>query len=134
MTGSRMRQAAVLTAVVSAAFSWACISERVSTGPSLSGECALELRPDVPGSTVIIVKDFTFEPAQVTIKAGARVTWLNCADPSEPAHTSTADQGVWSSPLLPPGESFTHTFIQPGTFAYHCEPHPFMIGTIDVEP
>jgi len=116
-----------------ALFATACFSERAATSPDLSGECRLPLGPNVPGSTVIIVKAFAFEPGQVTIKAGNTVTWLNCADPNEPAHTSTADQGAWSSPLLLPGSSFTHTFAQAGTFPYHCEPHPFMTGTIVVE-
>lgn len=110
----------------------ACFSERAATAPNLSGECRLPLQPNVPGSTVIIIRDFAFEPTQVTIKAGGTVTWLNCADPDEPAHTSTADQGAWSSPLLPPGTSFTRTFPQAGSFPYHCEPHPFMTGTIVV--
>ena len=131
---SSFRKASVLGSLIVVAIFAACVSERVTTAPDLSGQCSLPLQPDVPGSTVVIVKDFAFEPISVTIKAGTSVTCLNCAEEDEPAHTTTADGGAWSSTLLPSGGSFTHTFSQAGSFSYHCEPHPFMTGTIIVEP
>lgn len=67
------------------------------------------------------------------IGVGGTVTWVNCDDPGQPAHTSTADQGAWSSPSLNPGDVFSRAFAQAGTFAYHCEPHPFMTATVIVE-
>lgn len=131
---SSLRNGSVLGSLIAVAIFTACMSERVTTAPDLSGQCSLPLQPNVPGSTVVIVKDFAFEPTAVTIKAGTSVTWLNCAEQDEPAHTTTADDGAWSSPLLLPGASFTQTYPQVGTFSYHCEPHPFMTGTIIVEP
>ena len=59
-----------------------------------------------------------------------RVTWINC---DEDSHTSTADGGQWSSPLLAPGDAFTQAFDAPGELAYHCEPHPFMRARVVVE-
>jgi plastocyanin len=131
---SAFRGTSVIGSLIVVAIFAACMSERVTTAPDLSGQCSLPLQPDVPGSTIVIIKDFAFEPTAVTIKAGTSVTWVNCAEPDEPAHTATADGGTWNSPLLPPGASFTHTFSQAGTFPYHCEPHPFMAGSIVVEP
>jgi plastocyanin len=63
------------------------------------------------------------------VDAGTTVTWLN---DGFQVHTSTADQGEWDSPLLSSGDSFTFTFSQAGTFAFHCTPHPFMTGTVVV--
>ena len=37
------------------------------------------------------------------------------------------------SPFLSPGDAFTRTFETPGEFAYHCEPHQFMVGRVIVE-
>ncbi|MDH3298505.1 MAG: cupredoxin family copper-binding protein [Gemmatimonadota bacterium] len=128
------RSAVTGSLAVLATLAVACVSERGVTAPDLTGECRLPLQPGVPGSTLVIIKDFAFEPAEVTVQAGTTVTWVNCAEPDEPAHTTTADQGAWNSPLLPPGASFTHTFSQAGSFPYHCEPHPFMTGSIVVEP
>jgi amicyanin len=79
---------------------------------------------------VVVVQQFSFQPAEVRVRAGERVTWLNC-DPDP--HTSTADNGEWASPLLAAGQSFTQTFATVGQFDYHCVPHPFMTGRVVVE-
>jgi plastocyanin len=106
-----------------------CFSEhRAPT--AVSGLCNIELGEAFPGSTVVVIRSFTFEPFEVRVRSGERVTWINCD--LEP-HTSTADNGEWASPLLATGQVFTQTFAAVGQFAYHCEPHPFMTGRVIVE-
>ena len=106
-----------------------CFSEhRAPT--AASGVCNIELGEAFPGSTVVLIRSFTFEPFEVRVRPGERVTWINCD--LEP-HTSTADNGEWSSPLLATGQVFTQTFAAVGQFEYHCEPHPFMTGLVIVE-
>jgi len=84
---------------------------------------------------VVVIRDFAFHPAELRVPAGTRVTWVNCERESNgrAAHTSTADAGRWSSPLLAFQARYTTTLTEPGTFAYHCEPHPSMRGTVVVE-
>jgi plastocyanin len=106
-----------------------CFSER-EAATSVEGVCSLELGEGVPGSTLVIVRDFTFTPAEVRVRPGERVTWVNC---DRDAHTSTADGGEWASPLLAEGQGFTQTFGAAGEFDYFCEPHPFMTGRVIVE-
>jgi plastocyanin len=67
----------------------------------------------------------------LTILPGTQVTWTNQDDIP---HTATADDGLWDSGLLQPGESFSFTFTGGGTFAYHCNIHgaAMMSGTIIV--
>ncbi len=77
----------------------------------------------------ISVVDFAFEPGTVSVPAGATVTWTNTG--SRP-HTVTADDGSFDSGRLDPGEQFSQTFDQPGTFTYHCGFHPEMQGSIVV--
>ncbi len=108
----------------------ACFSERDATAPPAEGVCSLPVGEDVPGSTLVIVRAFTFTPSELRVRAGTRVTWVNC-DPD--SHTSTADGAQWSSPLLATGDAFTHTFDAAGDFPYHCEPHPFMTARVIVE-
>lgn len=48
-------------------------------------------------------------------------------------HSAMAKPGGFSSPLLPKGASWSHTFNDAGEFAYHCHPHPDMQGTISVK-
>jgi plastocyanin len=77
----------------------------------------------------ISVVDFAFEPGTVSVPVGATVTWTNTG--ARP-HTVTADDGTFDSGRLDPGEQFSQTFDQPGTFAYHCGFHPEMQGSIVV--
>lgn len=108
----------------------ACFSDHSPIEPDLA-DCNLPIDGDVVGSTVVVVRDYEFVPASVTVAAGTRVTWVNCG-PNE-VHTSTADGGQWDSGSLAPGQVYTRTFGQAGDFAYHCTPHPFMEGTVVVQ-
>lgn len=49
------------------------------------------------------------------------------------SHTWTSTDQVFHSGTLGPGEEFLHTFDQPGTFAYFCQIHPEMTGSITIE-
>ena len=110
-----------------------CVSDR-STGPAadLTG-CDVNLPASAFGSTIVVIRNFTFNPAQVRVKAGSKVTWVNCEPPGTDAHTSTADGGAWNSQFLAPGATFTREYGAAGTFPYHCDPHPGMKASIIVE-
>jgi len=131
---ARLPVQGTLLIVLAAALVGACFSERSATAPSLGGECRVPLTADLLGATVIILRDFSFQPPEIRVKQGGKVIWVNCSDPGDPAHTSTADGGAWDSPTIAPGETFGRTFDQTGSFGYHCTPHPFMTGTVVVEP
>ena len=78
------------------------------------------------------IKSFSFQPASITVPAGGTVTWIN-RDPV--AHTVTADDGSFKSPRIAGnGGKFERTFSEPGTYKYHCTPHPSMKGEIVVTP
>jgi plastocyanin len=110
-----------------------CFSERAS-GPNTDlAACSANLPSDAFGSTIVIIRDFQFTPAQVRVRPGTKVTWVNCGAAGTDAHTSTSDAGLWNSPLLAPGQTFTQTYATVGAFPYHCIPHPGMLGTVTVE-
>jgi plastocyanin len=71
----------------------------------------------------------TFAPNRIEIAAGTTVMWTN-TDPL--VHTITADDKSWDSGAIEPGQTSSHTFTQPGEFAFHCTPHPFMKGVLVV--
>ena len=103
-----------------------CLSERASgPGVDLAG-CSAQLPSEAFGSTIVIIRNFAFEPAAVRVRPGTKVTWVNCEPAGTPSHTSTANAGSWNSPLLAPGATYTQGFAAIGAFAYHCEPHPGM--------
>ena len=58
------------------------------------------------------------------------IAWTNN---DQMAHSVTADDGAWDSGLIEPGTTWRHTFEQPGTYNFHCTPHPFMKGVVTVK-
>jgi plastocyanin len=110
----------------------ACFSEHTPAGPDNSLLCSNPGGSVVNGSTLVTIRSFAFETQNVQVPAGGSVTWVNC-ESSAVSHTSTSDQGAWNSSLLAPGDAFTQSFDTPGIYSYHCEPHPFMTGTVTVQ-
>jgi plastocyanin len=76
------------------------------------------------------IDNFTFNPQQITVKAGTTVTWVNHDDIP---HTATSKTGVFKSKALDTDDKFSFTFATPGSYPYFCALHPHMTGTIVVE-
>lgn len=95
----------------------------------------------------ITIRDFSFSPSTLTVKAGTTVEWLNDGPSS---HTTTSDAALWDSGSLNPpsgtgaysggsGGTFSYTFMTPGTYTYHCSLHPptlypAFVGSVVVTP
>ena len=75
----------------------------------------------------VTIKNFKFSPSPLKVKAGTKVTVKN-ADST--THTFTADKGAFDTGDIDSGSSAAVTIKKPGTYAYHCEIHSFMKGTI----
>jgi plastocyanin len=84
---------------------------------------------NAPVDPALTISDFQFTPSTITVRIGEAITWTNNG-PS--AHTATARDGSFDSGTLQRGQSASHTFTHPGTFAYYCRIHPFMHGTVVV--
>jgi plastocyanin len=80
-------------------------------------------------SITAVVQDFMFRPARLEIPAGTTVVWTNGG---QVLHTVTAEGGSFDSGPIEPGERRGITFSRPGTFPFHCTPHPFMRGEVVV--
>ena len=79
----------------------------------------------------VVIQNFRFKPANITIKRGTKVRWIN---KDSTAHTATANNGrSFDSGRLGKGQRYTHTFKSAGKKRYHCEPHPHMRGTVVVK-
>lgn len=79
----------------------------------------------------ISIQSFAFLPGITRVKVGATVTWTNL---DSIGHTVTVDSGTGpSSGTLQRGQSYSYTFTQAGSYAYHCSIHPEMRGTIVVQ-
>src|SRR5215212_6678146 len=79
----------------------------------------------------VLIQNFSFKPANITIKRGTKVIWINR---DSTAHTATANNGrSFDSGRLGPGQRFSHTFKRAGKKSYHCEIHPDMRGSVVVK-
>jgi plastocyanin len=86
--------------------------------------------PPGGSSTAVRIKNFAYAPATLTVKSGASVTFTNSDGTN---HTATATGGgAFDTGTIAPGASKTVSLNTPGTFAYVCNFHPFMHGTIRV--
>lgn len=85
---------------------------------------------EAPCDGDVCLSGIQFVPGDLTVAAGDSVTWESVDSPD---HTVTADDGAFDSGTISNGDTFEQTFDEAGEFAYHCEIHPSMTGTISVE-
>ncbi|MBK5092505.1 MAG: cupredoxin family copper-binding protein [Actinobacteria bacterium] len=83
--------------------------------------------PITPTSSVIKIKDFAFDPAEITVAPGTSVTWINEDSTVHTITTTTFDSGE-----IKPNEQYKFTFGTPGTYDYVCSIHPSMKGKVIV--
>ena len=88
--------------------------------------------PALPGRNTVVrasMREMSFRPLRIEVAAGATVAWTNS---DALVHTVTSDDGRWSSGSIDPGATWRRRFDRPGTYAFHCTPHPFMKGVVVV--
>jgi plastocyanin len=94
--------------------------------------CAAQTNAAAPVETaeVSMPPSYQFEPAAIQVPAGTTVTWRNS---DHFTHSVNVTGGGFEFLNLPPGQSGTLTFEQPGTYAYVCTYHAQdMQGTVIV--
>ena len=96
-------------------------TESTESEPAPSGEAAK--------SEKVEIVEFTYQPDPVVVQAGGKVIWQN---QDAAPHTATADDESWDTGTIEKGKLGSETFKEPGTFAYFCEIHPDMRGTVEV--
>ena len=93
---------------------------------------ACVIAPSVAQNRVVpvTIDNFVFEPARLTVKAGATVTWTNRDDIP---HTVASKDRLFKSKALDTDDTYSFTFTTPGEYSYFCSLHPHMTATIVVE-
>jgi plastocyanin len=127
----RIRRTAALAAVAAAAALLVAGCSSSSSDSSSSGSTTTAAGSSSAGANAISIKNFAFNPAELRVKVGDKITVSN--DDST-THTMSADDtstGV-DTGNISPGSSKTVTFTKPGTFVYHCHIHSSMTGTVTV--
>ncbi|MEW5996563.1 MAG: plastocyanin/azurin family copper-binding protein [Candidatus Micrarchaeota archaeon] len=82
------------------------------------------------GDVTVYIRNFEFVPAEVTVRQGNAVFWVN----EDGVPHTVRMIGVIDSPYIAKGGGpYWHTFTEdPGTYEYSCAPHPYMHGTVIV--
>src|SRR5690242_11904644 len=79
----------------------------------------------------IEIKDFAFNPQNITVKSGQKITWINRDE--EPHTIVSVGKKFQRSPGLDTDQEFSIIAGAPGTYEYFCSVHPKMTGTIIVK-
>ena len=77
----------------------------------------------------VTIDNFTFSPAELTVKVGTTVTWKNQDDVPH----IVVSAGKFRSKALDTDDSYSFTFTGEGDYTYFCSLHPHMTGVIKVE-
>ncbi len=117
-----MKLAVLFLAIVLAVLASGCSQYAASGQPEAEA-------PFAGGSSnSVVIKDFTFDPGTLAVKAGTAVNWTN-----EDYAVHTVKSESFASGNLTKGDRFEFTFANKGSYGYYCVQHPFMKGTIIVE-
>jgi plastocyanin len=96
-----------------------------------AGTDASQKKARKPVTHTVTVDATSFQPAKLTVAPGDAVVWVN---KDVIPHTATSKKaGVFDSGTIATGKSWKSTFKTAGEFAYVCQFHPTMNGTIIVK-
>jgi plastocyanin len=95
------------------------------------GRSTVQQTPVVTNTSEVTVdiRDFVYFPADLTVNAGTRVTWVNY---DSAPHTATATSAGWDTGGLERNDRGAVTLDEPGSFSYFCIYHPNMKGVVTV--
>lgn len=114
-----------------------CGSDSTSPQPTpQSGDITI-----VKGASLMTTTAFSPNPKTISLADGGEVRWVNSDGGSvygggtEVAHQIMSDDAAFdTSEPFSPGQSYTIILGAAGTYHYHCNIHPNMVGTITVTP
>ncbi|HEU4955565.1 MAG TPA: plastocyanin/azurin family copper-binding protein [Gemmatimonadales bacterium] len=113
-----------------------CGSDSTSPQPTPeSGDITI-----VKGASLMTTTAFSPNPKTISLADGGQVRWVNADGGSSvygggtaTAHQIMSDDAAFeASEPFSPGQSYTVILGAAGTYHYHCNIHPNMVGTITV--
>ena len=115
--------------------SYSTFQSVIDPSSTMSATVTMALGSSMPGCEE--TAEGCFIPTTVTITAGGYVEWENTDNmmhfaTSGDGATNTPD-GVFDSGMMNPGQSWSYTFDEAGSYDYYCMVHPWMVGTVIVE-
>lgn len=96
------------------------------------GAVLLPAAPAEAASHAVMIHNYAYSPASLSIAQGDTVTWTNM-DTAEHDVVVTSGPVSFRSPMLSKGESWSHTFTTAGSYGYTCSVHPDMRGAVSAK-
>ena len=75
------------------------------------------------------IADYKYKPAEVSVKVGDSVRWINREKRTSHSILFPAEGGLQPERLFP-DESWQRRSDNPGRYVYRCGPHPEMEGVV----
>ena len=102
----------------------------IASAMLLAGAISLAQATAADAGPQVIIDNYAFSPASLTVKVGTTVTWINQDDD---AHTVDSTQGKFKSGTLNKGGQFEFRFTEAGEYPFFCRFHPKMTGKVIVQ-
>lgn len=96
----------------------------------------LAARQDSAATVTVTMREGAFNPSTVSVKAGARIKWVNADDRDYSLASSNKVLATFKSGTIKRNGSWTFTVpsdLAAGNYAYACKLRPRAKGTIRVE-
>ena len=106
-------------------------SSSTSSGSSSSGSTSTAAAASSGGGVAIQMQNIAFDPKDVTVKVGQKVTWTN--DDSVDHNVTSKSGETIKSDNFGKGGTFSFTPTKAGKISYVCTIHPGMTGTLTVQ-
>ena len=127
-----------IMAVVAMLLLVGCKPKEVEPEPVVVPEPEPEPEPEpvpvVPEGKTIELEKFDISVADVTVEAGATVTWEIKGDTKHRIQVKLDKEVLESSEILEDGDSYSYTFDEAGEYAWLSAPYAGIVrGTVTVE-
>jgi plastocyanin len=121
----------LLTAVAVLLVGVACGGSSTTAGGSSTASAGAGSSAAATAPNTIMIKDFMYSPAEITVAPGAKITVTNA---DKAAHTVTAGDKAFDTGNIAPGQTGQLTApTKPGSYPYICTIHPYMTGMLIVK-
>ena len=114
-----------------------CIAAVFTAAAMVAVGCQNAKPPAPPPTTApgmqVMIDNFSFSPAELTVHVGDNVVWTNHDDVPHTVVSKKPDRTLHSD-ALDTDDKYEHRFTDAGTYDYFCSVHTHMTGKIIVLP
>jgi plastocyanin len=97
----------------------------------------MKITIDMPEGAANIDNEVFYDPSDTYVTPGSTITWTNSDTAAHTVTSGTPTDGPdnkFDSGLFGPGKKFETILVEKGTYSYFCQVHPWMTGSITVDP